>query len=186
MRRPCAKIRLLSTLLLTAVLLVGTRSRPAEGAMRGGGFTDPFMYCAAVGTVDQPDARWAGPKVPEAVVEGLIQAAGMPENAPRDLLARTSYWRCMDGHVYACFVGANLPCAVKADTRRTPTPAMWLYCDQNPDADNIPAYVTGRETVYQWRCIRNQPTVVRQVAKPDRRGFIKNIWYRIDPPEGKR
>src|SRR5215510_4570357 len=37
-------------------------------------FTDPFAYCAAVGTIDTPDSRYAGPKVPEAVARGLQRA----------------------------------------------------------------------------------------------------------------
>lgn len=147
----------------------------------GAHHTDPFAYCAAVGTVDAPDGRWAGPPVPVAVIEGLIRAAGLPENAPRRQLRRSTFWRCMDGKVYACFVGANLPCQSKADTRRIPTPAMWDFCAQNPDAVIIPAYVTGRETVYEWYCSGTMPTVRRQVAEPDARGFLKNIWYRIGP-----
>lgn len=146
-----------------------------------GGYTDPFAYCAAVGTVDQPDGRWAGPPVPDPVIEGLIRAAELPAGTPREQLARSTFWRCMGGRVYACFVGANLPCQAKADTRRTPSPAMRQFCQQNPDADSIPAVVTGRETVYAWRCRGTRPAVVRQVTRPDARGFLKNIWYQIRP-----
>lgn len=153
----------------------GRRGAPADR------YTDPFAYCAAVGTVDQPDGRWAGPPVPDAVVEGLIRAAGIPADTSREQLARTTFWRCMGGRVYACFVGASLPCQAKADTRRTPSPAMRQYCRQNPGADAIPAVVTGRETVYAWRCTGKRPTIVRQVAYPDARGFLRNIWYEIRP-----
>lgn len=173
--------------LLTALALLLSVSRPTTAHIQAQatpppvGYTDPFAYCATVGTVDQPDDRWSGPPVPEAVIEGLIRAAGLSPDIPREQLSRSTFWRCMGGKVYACTVGANLPCQSKADTRRAPSRAMWLYCDQNPDADVIPAYVTGRETVYQWRCSGTRPVVVRRVTEPDARGFLKHIWYRISP-----
>jgi len=164
-------------LLVLAPLLALSLSRPAAAQ-----HTDPFAYCRAVGTVDKPDRRWTGPAVPDAVIEGLIRAADLPVEVPRDQLRRATFWRCMDGHVYACFVGANLPCQSKANTRRIPSVAMWRFCRENPDADVIPAAVTGRETVYLWRCTGRRPAIVRQVDAPDARGFLKRIWYRISPP----
>ncbi|BAD39536.1 hypothetical protein STH551 [Symbiobacterium thermophilum IAM 14863] len=170
------RVRTVVTLLLLIPLLLVRPGRPAAAQE-----ADPFAYCAAVGTVDRPDHRWTGPPVPDAVIEGLIRAAGLPEDAPRDPLRRSTFWRCMGGHVYACFVGANLPCQEKADTRRIPRAAMWRFCRANPGADSIPAVVTGRATVYQWRCTGSRPTIVRQVDAPDARGFLKRIWYRISP-----
>lgn len=180
MHRGC---RAAIALLLLSITLTAAGPRPAAAHGPAGeqsrGYTDPFAYCAAVGTVDQPDGRWAGPPVPDAVLEGLIRAADIPSDTSREHLARTTYWRCMGGRVYACFVGANLPCQARADTRRTPSPAMRQYCRANPGAESIPAVVTGRETVYAWRCTGNRPTIVRQVARPDARGFLENIWYRV-------
>jgi hypothetical protein len=43
---------------------------PTPGSGQLATFTDPFAYCAAVGTVDAPDSRYTGPKVPEAVAQG--------------------------------------------------------------------------------------------------------------------
>jgi hypothetical protein len=117
-------------------------------------FTDPFAYCAAVGTVDAPDSRYAGPRVPKAIARGLKKAFATPPTAPLTPFLKNSFWRCMDGKVYACTVGANLPCQEKADTSRTPTSAMAEFCRDNSEADNIPAFVTGRATVYTWRCTR--------------------------------
>ncbi len=178
----------LAILLLLAPLLAFPFGRSAAaqfadpfGRSAAAQHADPFAYCAAVGTVDRPDSRWTGPPVPDAVIEGLIRAAGLPGDVPRDQLRRSTFWRCMDGKVYACFVGANLPCQAKADTRRIPTAAMWRFCRANPGADNIPAVVTGRATVYQWRCTGRRPTIVRQVDAPDARGFLRRIWYRITP-----
>jgi hypothetical protein len=144
-------------------------------------YTDPFAYCAAVGTVDQPGADYAGDKVPASVAQGLQTAMDAP-STPLDMLQNGSSWRCMDGKVYACFVGANLPCGEKADTSRTPTQAETEFCAQNPNSDFIPAVVTGRATVYEWRCSNGAPEIVKQVAQPDAQGFLSGIWYPITKP----
>ena len=83
---------------------------------------DPFAYCATVGTIDTPDARYTGPKTPDAIVRGLMKAMGMSGDAPVEPLARLTTWRCMNGKVYACNFGANIPCLERADTKRTPSP----------------------------------------------------------------
>jgi len=81
----------------------------------------------------------------------------------------------MDGSVYACFVGANLPCETKANTDRTPTQEETNYCQQNPNSDFIPAVVTGRETAYEWRCLDGAPAIVKQLSQPDAQGFLSDI-----------
>lgn len=143
-------------------------------------FTDPFAYCAAVGTIDTPDTRYSGPTAPDSIVRGLQTALNVPDT-PLDVLANGSSWRCMDGTVYACFVGANLPCDARANTDRTPTSAETDFCRQQPAADVIPAYVTGHDTVYAWRCTDGTPVIVQQVFQVDAQGFIADIWYPITP-----
>jgi hypothetical protein len=97
---------------------------PAPGSGPQARFSDPFAYCAAVGTIDAPDARYTGPKVPEVVAQGLKKAFGAPADAPLGPFLRTTVWRGMDGQVYACTVGANLLCQERVDVRRTPTQGM--------------------------------------------------------------
>ena len=87
----------------------------------------------------------------------------------------------MDGDVYACFVGANLPCEAKANTNRTPTQEEIAFCQQNPNSDFIPAVVTGRETVFEWRCRDGAPEIVKQVFQPNAQGSLSEIWYRSVP-----
>lgn len=144
-------------------------------------YKDPFAYCEAVGTIDSPDSRYVGPKMPEAIVVGLKKAFGAPEGAPPDVFERGTYWRCMDGKVYACNVGANLPCTEKADTSRVPNQGMKEWCKSNPDSDFIPAYASGRSTVYEWKCAGGEPTIVKEINKPDAAGYISGIWYEISP-----
>lgn len=140
---------------------------------------DPFAYCAKVGTVDAPDASWTGPKTPDAIVRGLMKAMELPADAPLDPIARSTFWRCMDKKVYACSVGANIPCQERADTSQTPGAALNEFCQANPASDFIPAYITGRATVYEWKCADGAPVISRQLTEPDGRGFLKMFWYEI-------
>ncbi len=145
-------------------------------------FSDPFAYCAAVGTIDQPDARYTGPKVPESIAQGLKKASGAAADAPLEPFTNGSFWRCVDGKVVACFVGANLPCESKANTDKTPIPAMNEYCTANTTSDFIPAAVTGHDTIYAWACKDGKPAVDKQVFHVDTRGYIQEIWYPISKP----
>jgi dipeptidyl aminopeptidase/acylaminoacyl peptidase len=168
-----------SFLLMVCAMLVGCATAPVPtAATTAAAYADPFVYCAAVGTVDSPGSSYIGPKVPESIARGLQKALNAPDT-PLDVLENGTFWRCMDGSVYACFVGANLPCEARANTDRTPTLAEVGYCQQNPSSDAIPAAVTGRETVYEWRCLSGVPDIVKQLTQPDERGFLSDIWYNI-------
>jgi hypothetical protein len=61
--------------------------------------SDPWSYCAAVGTIDAPDGRDMGAPLPPALAEGLRKAVGAPADAPLELFARGASWRCMGGKV---------------------------------------------------------------------------------------
>ena len=65
--------------------------------------------------------------------------------------------------------GASLP-------RRSPTSAA-----SNPGSEAIPMAVTGRATVFAWRCAGERPGIIRQFAQPDAAGYLAHIWYPIDP-----
>jgi putative hemolysin len=145
-------------------------------------FTDPFAYCAAVGTLDAPDSRYIGLKTPDAVVQGVRKALDTKDDVPLQPFVDGTTWRCAGGKVLACFVGANLPCGEKADTSKTPNAGIVDYCKANPAAEVVPAAAAGRATVYEWRCKSGAPEIVKQVFKPDAQGFIAEIWYAIAQP----
>lgn len=135
------------------------------------GFTDPVAYCRHVGTIDRPDAHYTGPKLPAWMAAELHMK---PDES------RLMEWRCADGAVLACQYGANIPCDAKANTSRTPTPAIAQFCRDNPDADFVPMVVTGHETVVSWACRSRQP-VVTQVGEVDAQGYAKMFWQRVAP-----
>lgn len=143
-------------------------------------YNDPFAYCAAVGTIDTPDERYNGDKLPASVVQGMIQKGIVSADAPQ-AIQQNAVWRCMDNKVWVCHFGANLPCLEKADTAQTPTPEMEDYCKANPTADNIPAAVTGRATVYEWGCKDGKAEVVKQLFKGDQQGYLADFWHELTP-----
>jgi hypothetical protein len=145
-------------------------------------FNDPFAYCSAVTTIDRPDASFTGDKMPEAVLDALMKLTDVSPDA-KDWVRNGSIWRCMDGKVYACFVGANLPCGAKANVDKTPTAAEVDFCTTNPASDGIPAAVTGHETIYDWFCKDGKPAIRAEGFHVDARGYIAEIWYAIDAPK---
>ena len=56
---------------------------------------------------------------------------------------------------------------------------MKEFCTANPSADFLPMAVTGRATVYSWRCTAGAPVVDKELTKPDARGFLSNVWYEV-------
>lgn len=173
---PLSLLVFLFTTACSALLSQGSpiQSQPSQGMT----YTDPFAYCASVGTIDSPDARYIGSKMPDSIIEGMIAKGIVTADAPPEF-QKNAVWRCMDAHVWACHFGANLPCLEKADTSKAVTSEMEDYCRTNPDVDNIPAAVTGRATVYEWKCTSGKPEVVRQVFQVDPQGYLANFWYEL-------
>jgi hypothetical protein len=146
-------------------------------------YTDPFAYCTAVGTIDQPDARFTGERISDAMAKAIRKAVDASDDAPIDMFKQASSWRCVDGKVYGCFVGANLPCDAKANTDKTPSDAINSFCTENKNADSIPAAVTGHETVYEWGCKDGKAEIMKQVFQVDAQGYIADIWYPLEQPQ---
>jgi hypothetical protein len=145
-------------------------------------YNDPFAYCAAVGTIDTPDARYNGPQVTDEIIIGYKTAAGLESSTePMDMFKKTTIWRCMDSQVYVCNFGANLPCDSKANTDKNPTPEMGEYCKANPHSEFIPMSVTGHETIYSWHCVKDAAEVLGQIETVDAAGYLEQIWYPINP-----
>ena len=143
-------------------------------------YDDPFAYCAVVGTIDAPDERYNGPQMPDSIIQAMIRQGIVSADAPLEF-QQNAVWRCMDDGVWVCHFGANLPCQEKADTSQVPNSGMEDYCSTNPTADTIPAFATGRATVYEWACQDGKPEVVRQIFSSDAQGFLADFWYELTP-----
>lgn len=127
----------------------------------------PAEVCKSVGTDDTTHP------VPEALAPAVNTAFKM--RMPAKMVADTTVFRCVGGHVMACTTGANLPCG-QANASRTPNAGMVQWCHDKPDENFIPAYMTGHDTIYQWDCHGGSPRVVRQTWHVDPRGFVAEFW----------
>lgn len=129
-------------------------------------FTDPVDYCKAVGTIDKPDSRYTGQKLPPWMAKELNLKPSQ---------GKYMEWRCANGAVLACVYGANIPCDSKANTSQKPTSAIVEYCQRNPDSTFVPMVVTGHETTVSWACHGNSPVVINAGAV-DAQGYAKAYW----------
>jgi hypothetical protein len=137
-------------------------------------YTEPAAYCRAVGTIDAPDRRYRGPKVPASIKRALY-----PANPDINQPYVSVSWRCQQGAVLACVnSGETGPCD-KKDQSKVASQPMRQFCRENPSAPDIPAPATGHWTVYAWGCRQARPYVVRQFLFPDARGFASDEWTRV-------
>jgi hypothetical protein len=168
-------------LFLVLAAISGCQVGTPLGGQDDATYSDPVAYCSAVGTIDTADERYVGAAMPDSIVQAMIAQGILAADAPAEF-AENAVWRCMDGSVWFCHFGANLPCQEKADDSREPSEAMQEFCEDNPTADVIPAAVTGRATVYEWACADGEPQVVRQVFTADPEGYLAEFWYKLDTP----
>ncbi|MFE0018579.1 hypothetical protein ACFWXH_27305 [Mesorhizobium sp. NPDC059054] len=100
------------------------------------------------------------------------------KDTPDDSSFQTqAQYRCMNGKVMVCFVGANLPCAKMNSTRNNP--GADGFCRENPDADFVPLAATGHDAVYSYRCRDGKAEVTDSAWELDGRGFAKKLWIKL-------
>lgn len=164
----------------SVLLLIGAAAAVCGARHAAAAWTDPAAYCRAVGTIDAPDARYAGPAMPDWIARGLMAALHAPASAPLSAF-RHGAWRCLDGAVLACATGANIPCDSKADASREPSAGARRFCGQNPTAAVVPAYAAGRATIFDWRCTAGVPSITRQILTVDAAGYPAAFWHVVKP-----
>jgi len=147
-----------------------------------GDFTDPFTFCTEVRVHEVIPAEATGGHFPSLLATAMIDQGVISADVPEDI-RHAAQWRCMNSDVWVCFVGANLPCGEQADTSRLPSQVMQTYCGANSGAEFIPAVVTGRATIFEWRCIGEDPSIIKQSFSADSQGYLAEVWYKLNPPE---
>jgi hypothetical protein len=99
-------------------------------------------------------------------------------NHPDDSEMKSAVFRCMDGHLLACFVGANLPCGKLEVSRKNRGAAE--YCRHHPGASTVPMAATGHDTIYFFTCSKEKAEVSEQNWSVDHRGFGIELWEPMD------
>lgn len=132
-----------------------------------------FQHCATVRNDDM--VRGYEPSLRDPTLKGfkalLPNARG--ESNPSDFVTQAQY-RCMDGKVMVCFLGANLPCS-KINTAKD-NPGVKAFCTDNPDANSVPAVAAGHDSAYAYKCRGGKAVVDGTIWKLDERGFAEKIW----------
>ncbi len=141
------------------VLALGLTAMLAAAPAHAGG------YC------QQPDSNPA--PLPASLVPAAEKAFGI-HTADTGWVERSTVVRCMGGQLLACNMGANLPCG-KANTATT-LPAGDDWCRQNPNADFIPAYISGHDSAEHWRCANGAPAIAGPPEPVDAQGYLSNYW----------
>ena len=121
----------------------------------------PAAYCRRVGT----DAGLH--TIGDALRPGVQAAFSVPAEAAR------GSWRCEGGRVMACVVGANLPCGPLSTAATSPAADQW--CRAHPGGA-IPAFVTGHDTAWRWRCNGNRADHGEAAWTLDPGGFARELW----------
>jgi len=126
-------------------------------------YDDPVAYCAAVGTIDQPDYRYRGP----AFTQAITAALSLTEGAAADRIR----WRCSAGKVMACASYIGPICDTAPSVAE-----MVAYCRVHPAA---PLLLAPHGT---WSCAEGRPQLPEGVNWPvDDRGFLPRAWVTVNP-----
>jgi len=138
---------------------------------------DAKRYCARA--INDDSIR----KTPKSIVKDMVKKQ-MPRLSDNQLEAEvaaveeSTVFRCMNGIVFVCNFGANIPCDARPDERSTRSDVS-EYCISNPNDDPVPMALTGHSTIFHWKCIRGKPIVTYQ-SRIDVRGFNQDIWTPIE------
>ncbi|MDQ8729168.1 hypothetical protein [Bradyrhizobium sp. LHD-71] len=157
------------------VTLVAVSTRPSAAQEKSSG-ESLVQFCARVGNDDT--IRDYSPALRQQTARAFKQlfpdAKGEPDASD---LQRQAHYRCMQGKVMVCFIGANLPCS-KISTARENRGAT-AFCRDHPSQDSVPAFATGHDAAYSYRCRNGRAQVVNATWTLDKRGFAKQLWVAL-------
>jgi hypothetical protein len=157
-------IRLLVALFILFVPSIG---RAAE--------TGPAAQCAHAG--DDDTVRPYDPALREGVLAAYAHLFPRARVLSEQQLQAGAHIRCMNGRLLACFTGANLPCG-KMNASRDNQSAT-AFCATQPDAQVVPAFATGHDSAYLYRCEEGRAEVSGETFLLDGRGFAAELWAPI-------
>ncbi len=132
-----------------------------------------IVLAAAPGPVCRPaETDLATRPIPPPLAASVAEAFKV--TMPPSEVEANGVMRCAAGRLLACLVGANLNCS-KADMQ-TGNAGADDWCRQHANADFVPAFATGHDTIYTWRCDGPRAAIERQVWQVDPQGFVVENW----------
>lgn len=167
-----SKIGFSSSALLCAIVVCRFAFGDAVAAPAG----DLQQVCRQKG--DDDTLREYTPALREETVRAFKALFPDAKDAPDDDELQTqAIFRCMGGRILVCFVGANLPCS-KMNAARD-NPGADEFCRENPNEDIVPAFATGHDAVYSYRCRNGRAEVTGSSWELDKRGFATKLWAEL-------
>lgn len=134
---------------------------------------DPAETCARAGNDDT--VRPYDPALRQGFVRAFRTLFPGAKGGQSDKMMRAgANYRCMGGKLYACFTGADLPCAKIVAAKENP--AVTRYCAEVKATDFVPLYVVGHDSQYNYRCEAGQPVITGETWALDARGFAVKLW----------
>ena len=124
-------------------------------------------YCRAHPNADSPAKDFYGPKFQFGMTPREVARGGGND------------WRCMDGRVWICHIGADGRACNKLSSDPAPSQPVREFCAANPGADFVPMFVIG-DSATTWRCHGPTPEPLAS-ERLDRRGFITKAWRPLRP-----
>ena len=150
----------------------GTRELPA-----GSSYDDPWDYCNAVGTIDQPGSEYNGENPPAAVKEEVLSALSVSAS---DGTGHNVVWRCVDNQVMGCDTTMFQHCLTLMDLSTTPKDAVVTECKKTEmNNSTLPSAVVDNDTPYEWTCNNGVPVISGQGISVDEQGYNTSIWYLV-------
>lgn len=166
--------RLLLTLVLLTVVSVSACTSSQEA------YRDPVQYCVAIGTIDRPDNRYAGPASPEWITDALGRTLHLVPTVTNEMVLPVE-WRCASGSVMACSRGLGMSCDEKADDSRVPSRAALEFCRAFPNIDKPLPNLDGLLSKYTWDCSAGWPHIIGLRPDIDAEGYLTRYWFRVTP-----
>jgi hypothetical protein len=88
-------------------------------------------------------------------------------------------WRCMNGSVYVCEMGATGRGCMRTGYTTAPHQAIRKWCRENPNVDYVPGALLAGAAI-SWRCVRGQPVII-ETEGVDEQGYVRRFWRKIGP-----
>jgi len=133
---------------------------------------DPFAYCKSV-------KNWAAPLELEHPPKAICDGIGYPWGGPPKECAGVT-WRCQDGEVYGCEIGASGRGCMRFSRSTKPTQALREYCTKNPN-QGVPN--AANDTAHSWECKGKIPVLDARYgpAQLDKYGYYVGSWKKVSP-----
>ncbi|MDO1580666.1 hypothetical protein [Rhizobium oryzicola] len=166
----------IARLLLLVIAALSAFSGPSHATP-----ASAYEACRLAGNDDT--VRHYNPKAPDPKLKAdlmrYLQSQISKPLQEADLINMVSY-RCMEGKILACVVGANLPCD-KISTSETNKGAS-EFCRINPqfDGKDVPMFATGHDARYEYQCKAGAAVIKGKTWELDARGFAKSLWKPIE------